>query len=169
MTAHHKKKKKKVNFLNNSDLLEETKKSQKDGKMTEKLGKMLILLCDKYRANRVRRANFTNYSYFEDMKSFALLNLVKSGWHKFDTLKYQNAFAFYTQCIHNSYLQYLNSEKRHRNVRDALLVENGHNPSFKYMEENSSKQTISGLSEDIIDDNRQDETINYLAENHQKK
>lgn len=170
MAAHHQaeKTKKKNEFLNNADLLAETIKSQEQGRMTENLGKMLLLLCERYRANRVRRANFTNYTFFEDMVGFAMVNLVKNGWQKFDSTKYSNAFAWFTQLVHNSFLQYLNTEKRHRNIRDALLVELGQSPSFKYIEENANKPYTAKTSDDIIDNNKQDETINFFAENKTK-
>ena len=146
------KKKRKRHFLNNADLLEETILSQEQGKMTDKLARMLMVLCDRYRASKT--GNFTRYTYFDEMKSVATENLVKKAWHKFNAEKYTNAFAFYTQCVHNSYLQYLNYEKRHRNVRDALLVANGQTPSYKYLEEHSSKATGEYSSDDVVDSGR---------------
>lgn len=142
-------KKRKVNFINNKDLYDETVLSQKQGMMTDKLARMLMVLCDKYRASQ--NGDFTRYTYFDEMKSVALENLVKNAWRKFNIELYTNAFAFYTQCVHNSYLQYLTYEKRHRNIRDSLLVANGQTPSFKYMEENLSKTNGNYSSDDIVD------------------
>ena len=122
----------KKNFLNNGDLYDETVISQQNGKMTDKLARMLMVLCARYRKSS--QGDFTRYSYFEEMQAAALLNLSTNSYLKFNTSKYRNAFAFYTQCTHNSYLQYLNSEKRQQKVRDKLLVVGGLDPSFGYVD-----------------------------------
>ena len=147
--ATPKRKGRKKNFLNNSDLYNETVLSQEQGKMTEKLATMLLVLCDKYKKSS--QGDFTRYTFFNEMKSNALENLVKKAWVKFDTERFSNAFAWYTQCVHNSYLQYLNYEKRHRNIRDALLVSHGKTPSFKYMEEQSEKSSGTYSSDEVVD------------------
>jgi hypothetical protein len=117
--------------------------------MTDKLAKMLMILCDRYRASRT--GNFTRYTYFDEMKSVALENLVKNGWRKFNAEKYDNPFAFFTQCTHNSYIQYLKYEKKHRNIRDALMVNEGLDASFGYMEEHSSHQEQDYGSDNVSD------------------
>lgn len=144
-----KRKGRKKNFLNNSDLYNETVKSQEEGRMTEKLATMLLVLCDRYKKST--QGDFTRYTFFHEMKSNALENLVKNAWRRFDADRFSNAFAWYTQCVHNSYLQYLNYEKRHRNIRDALLVANGKTPSFKYMEEQSEKSSGTYSSDEVVD------------------
>lgn len=116
-------------YLNNRDLLEEVKKSKKRKQMTDKFAKMLQLLCAKY----AKKGNFINYTYNEDMQAYALLMLVRT-WDSFDPAKSQNAFAFFTQCIKNSFIQYLNQEKRQRVIRDLLLVDQGMSPSFSFKE-----------------------------------
>lgn len=120
---------KKVNYLNNRDLLAEAKASKERDQMTDKFARMLQLLCAKY----ARKGNFVNYSYNEDMQSYAMLMLVRT-WKSFDPKKSSNAFAFFTQCIKNSYIQYLNQEKRQRVIRDLLLIDQGLNPSHGYGE-----------------------------------
>jgi DNA-directed RNA polymerase specialized sigma subunit len=119
----------KKNYLNNKDMLEEIKISKKKKQMTPKLAKMLMLLCDKYSKHRF----FVGYSYIDDMRSFAMLMLVKT-WSSFDPSKSSNPFSFYTQCIHNSFIQFLNQERKQRNIRDKILVDNGLNPSYTYTE-----------------------------------
>lgn len=155
MAEKQKTKRRKKNYLNNSDLLEETIKSQEQNKMTDKLALMLLVLCDRYRASKT--GNFTRYTYFDEMKSNALENLVKNAWKKFNADKFSNAFAWYTQCVHNSYLQYLKYEKRHRDIRDSLLVNAGLDASFGYMEEHSSSQS-NDYGSDNISDNAKPET-----------
>lgn len=123
----------KKNYLNNRDLYDETVLSQEQGRMTDKLARMLMVLCERYKKSS--QGDFTRYTYFDEMKSTAMENLVRTAWKKFDAERFSNAFAFYTQCVHNSYLQYLNYEKRHRRIRDALIVSIGLSPSDSFMEE----------------------------------
>lgn len=118
---------KKVNYLNNKDLLAEVIKSKEKGEMTPKLAHMLSLLCTRY----AKRANFINYTYNEDMQAYALLMLVRT-WNSFNPEKGDNPFAFFTQCIKHSFVQYLNQEKRQRNIRDLLMIDQGLNPSYGY-------------------------------------
>ena len=95
---------------------------------------MLQTLCARYG----RRANFANYTYNEDMQAYAMLMLVRT-WNSFDPNKSKNPFAFFTQCVKNSFIQFLNSEKRHRTLRDELLVEQGLDPSYSYQLDHESR------------------------------
>jgi len=117
----------KVNYLNNKDLLAEVKKSKLNGKMTPKLANMLTLLCTRYS----KRANFVNYTYNDDMQAYAMLMLVRT-WNSFDPAKSDNPFAFFTQCIKHSFIQFLNQEKRQRNIRDLLMIDQGLTPSHGF-------------------------------------
>jgi hypothetical protein len=125
-----------VKYLNNKDLLAEVVKSKqltaKLGRnfMTNELAKMLQLLCARY----AKKGNFANYTYNEDMQGYAMVMLVKT-WNSFDPAKSSNPFAFFTQCIKNSFIQNLNMEKRQRDIKDATLVDHGLSPSYNYQYE----------------------------------
>ncbi len=144
-TPKKKKKKKKVvkktskkrNYLNNRDLLSEVLLSKQGDppQMTDKLARMLMMLCARYG----RRGNFANYTYNEDMQAYAMMMLVRT-WNSFNPEKSNNPFAFFTQCVKNSFIQFLNSEKRHRVIRDELMVNKGLNPSYTYQLEHEAKQ-----------------------------
>lgn len=127
-------------YLNNKDLLIEIKKSKEQGRMTNELAKMLQLLCHRYGS----KGNYINYTYNEDMQAYAMMMLCKT-WASFDAEKSNNPFAFYTQCIKHSFSQFLNSEKKQRDIRDAVLVENGLNPSFTYQLDHSGGDTDGGV------------------------
>lgn len=118
---------KKAVYLTNKELLAEVINAKSQGVMTNKLAGMLMMLTKKY----AKKGNFVNYSYNEDMVSYALMMLVRT-WASFKPEKSSNPFAFYTQCIKNSFVQYLNHEKRQRNVRDVLLIDQGMNPSYGF-------------------------------------
>lgn len=119
--------KKRTNYLNNKDLLAETCISLETDKMTSKLSLMLMKLVQRYGS----KGNFSGYTYNDDMQAYALMMLVRT-WKAFDPEKSSNAFAFFTQCVKNSFIQFLNQERRQRDIRDAMLVDNGLEPSYTY-------------------------------------
>ena len=120
----------KVFYLKNAELLAEVIRCKEAGKLSNTLAKMLYMLTSRY----ATKPNFSGYTYIDDMIAEALADLCKNAL-KFKPERSSNPFAFYTQCIHNSFLGYLNNEKKHRRIRDAMLVEIGENPSFNFQEE----------------------------------
>lgn len=129
------------NYLNNRDLLAEVMKSKEIGQMTDKLAHMLTLLCARYGA----RAQFASYTYNDDMQAYAMMMLVRT-WNSFNPEKSNNPFAFFTQCIKNSFIQFLNQEKRHRVIRDEVMVDKGLNPSYTYQLEYEAQQEAKKLA-----------------------
>jgi len=96
-----------------------------DGEITKKLAKSYMLLCERYSM----RFNWRGYTYVDEMRSQALLQLSQIGL-QFDESKSQNPFAYYTAAIDNSFTRILNIEKKNQMIRDDLLIEYGSNPSF---------------------------------------
>ena len=129
------KKPKKVNYLNNKDLMIQVllSKEHEPPRMTDRLAHMLQTLALRYG----RKGNFANYTYNEDMQAYAMMMLVRT-WNSFNPAKSQNPFAFFTQCIKNSFIQFLNQEKRQRDIRDSKLVDQGLDPSYSYQEAHST-------------------------------
>jgi hypothetical protein len=104
----------------------ETGKFSKDhGAMTKKLAHMFMKLCERY----ATRSNWRGYTYNDEMRSQALLQLSQIGL-QFDESKSQNPFAYYTAAITNSFTRVLNIEKRNQNLRDDILEMNGLTPSY---------------------------------------
>ncbi|CAB4130362.1 hypothetical protein UFOVP116_412 [uncultured Caudovirales phage] len=95
------------------------------GAMTRRLAHMFMKLCERYGT----RSNWRNYTYNDEMRSQALLQLSQIGL-QFDESKSQNPFAYFTSVITNSFTRVLNIEKRNQNIRDDILEMNGMNPSF---------------------------------------
>jgi hypothetical protein len=95
------------------------------GTMTPKLAHMFIKLSERYGG----RSNWRGYTYNEEMRGMALLQLSQIGL-QFDESKSQNPFAYYTAAITNSFTHVLNREKKMQNIRDDLLEQNGLNPSW---------------------------------------
>ena len=95
------------------------------GSITPKLAHMFIKLCERY----ATRSNWRGYTYNEEMRGQALLQLSQIGL-QFDEAKSQNPFAYYTAAITNSFTRILNIEKKNQSIRDDILEMNGLNPSF---------------------------------------
>ena len=99
--------------------------SKDHGTMTRKLATMFMKLCERY----ATRSNWRGYTYNEEMRGQALLQLSQIGL-QFDESKSQNPFAYYTAAITNSFTRILNLEKKNQNIRDDMLEMNGLNPSW---------------------------------------
>jgi len=95
------------------------------GNMTKKLAHMFMKLCERY----ATRSNWRGYTYNDEMRSQALLQLTYIGL-RFDESKSANPFAYYTAAVTNSFTRILNIEKRNQNIRDDILEMNGLNPSY---------------------------------------
>lgn len=118
------------------------------GQMTNKLALMLMKLCERY----ATRSNWRGYTYNEEMRGQALLQLSQIGL-QFDESKSQNPFAYYTAAITNSFTRILNIEKKMQNIRDDILEMNGLNPSWTRQYSNIDRQyaqpsAVAGTSEE---------------------
>lgn len=99
--------------------------SRDHGTITKKLALMYMKLVERY----ATRSNWRGYTYNDEMKSQALLQLSQIGL-QFDESKSANPFAYYTAAITNSFTRVLNIEKRNQNIRDDILEMNNFNPSY---------------------------------------
>ena len=113
--------------------------SKEHGNMTKNLAMMFMKLCERY----ATRSNWRGYTYNEEMRGQALLQLSQIGL-QFDESKSQNPFAYYTAAITNSFTRILNIEKKMQNIRDDILEMNGLNPSWT--RQNSGKDGGSYMS-----------------------
>jgi hypothetical protein len=104
----------------------DTGKFSKDhGRITENLGKMFIKLSERY----AQRSNWRGYTYVEEMRGQAILQLSQIGL-QFDESKSENPFAYYTAAVTNSFTRVLNIEKKNQNIRDDMLESHGLTPSL---------------------------------------
>jgi hypothetical protein len=99
--------------------------SKDHGRITDKLARMFIMLCEKY----AMKFNWRGYTYNDEMRNSAILQLTYVGL-RFNEAKSANPFAYYTAAITNSFCRVLNTEKRNQNIRDDILEMNGLNPSL---------------------------------------
>lgn len=105
--------------------------SKAHGRTTNKLARMYMKLCERYGT----RSNWRGYTYNDEMRSQALLQLTQIGL-QFDESKSENPFAYYTAAITNSFTRVLNLEKKNQSIRDDILESAGLNPSYTRQTEN---------------------------------
>jgi hypothetical protein len=117
--------------------------SKEHGEMTRKLAMMFMKLCERY----ATRSNWRGYTYNEEMRGQALLQLSQIGL-QFDESKSQNPFAYYTAAITNSFTRILNIEKKNQNIRDDILEMNGLNPSWT--RQNSGSRSAAEMSGPVV-------------------
>lgn len=123
--------------------LESGEFSKDHGNMTRRLADMFIKLCERY----ATRSNWRGYTYNEEMRGQALLQLSQIGL-QFDESKSQNPFAYYTAAITNSFTRILNIEKKMQNIRDDILEMNGLNPSWT--RQNSASRSAADMSGPVV-------------------
>ena len=95
-----------------------------NGSVTRKLAEMYLLMVNKYG----ERSNWRGYTYIDEMKGQALLQLSQMGL-QFNEAKSDNPFSYFTASVKNSFTRILNLEKRNQNIRDDLLEQAGQAPS----------------------------------------
>ena len=78
---------------------------KKCGQMTNDLARMFMKLCDRY----ATRGNVRGYTYNDEMKGQAILQLAQIGL-QFDESKSNNPFAYYTAAVTNSFVRIINIE-----------------------------------------------------------
>ena len=110
--------------------LEKGKFNKDHGQITNTLARMYIKLCERY----ATRGNVRGYTYNDEMKGQAILQLTQIGL-QFDESKSNNPFAYFTAAVTNSFVRIINIEKRNQVIRDDLLEMNGMNPSYTRMGE----------------------------------
>lgn len=137
--------------------------SKDHGRITEELGKMYLKLAERY----AQRANWRGYTYIEEMKGQAILQLSQIGL-QFDESKSENPFAYYTAAVTNSFTRILNIEKKNQNIRDDMLEEAGLTPSLtrqyqqEYAEETARQAELyknfrMPKSEETVEEDNEDQ------------
>lgn len=107
------------------------------GKLSDRLALMFMKLVERYS----HRGNWRGYTYNDEMRNQALLQLIQMGL-KFDESKSDipNPFAYYTAVCSNSFTRILNLEKKNQTIRDDLLIMHGATPSYTRQTENDMKK-----------------------------
>jgi hypothetical protein len=118
------------------------------GQITPTLARMMIKLCERY----ATRGNVRGYTYNDEMKGQAILQLTQIGL-QFDESKSDNPFAYFTAAVTNSFVRVINIEKRNQNIRDDILEMNGMNPSYSRTGQGEHEAALKRHAEDTTNDN----------------
>jgi hypothetical protein len=113
------------------------------GQITPTLARMMIKLCERY----ATRGNVRGYTYNDEMKGQAILQLTQIGL-QFDESKSDNPFAYFTAAVTNSFVRVINIEKRNQNIRDDILEMNGMNPSYSRTGQGEHEAALKRYNED---------------------
>jgi hypothetical protein len=114
------------------------------GQITNTLARMMIKLCERY----ATRGNVRGYTYNDEMKGMAILQLTQIGL-QFDESKSDNPFAYFTAAVTNSFVRVINTEKRNQNIRDDILEINGMNPSYSRTGAGEHAAAVKRYNEDV--------------------
>jgi hypothetical protein len=117
------------------------------GSITNNLARMMIKLCERY----ATRGNVRGYTYNDEMKGQAILQLTQIGL-QFDESKSDNPFAYFTAAVTNSFVRVINIEKRNQNIRDDILEMNGMNPSYSRTGQGEHEAALKRHAEDTSND-----------------
>lgn len=147
-------------YVTNAVLLPEVIRAKELGIVTPELHQMIRLIAERYS----RKSNFIGYSFRDDMVASATFNLYDKGNAlRFDTERGKNPFSYYTSAIHNSFLQILGHEKNHRNIRDALIIDAGSNPSYNFMQGEKDEHHFEiKESDEVSAESRAIDTENFI-------
>lgn len=121
------------------------------GNVTATLANMYIKLVERYS----QKGNWRGYTYNDEMKGQALLQLAQVGL-QFNEAKSDNPFAYYTATVNNSFTRVLNAEKKNQGLRDDLLQQAGQTPSWTRQIEHEMKSKERW--EKVMKSNLNDET-----------
>lgn len=121
------------------------------GSITNKLAMMMMKLCERYSM----RSNWRGYSYVDEMRGNALVQLTQVGL-QFDESRSQNPFAYYTATITNSFTRVLNLEKRNQNIRDDLLQDGGYMPSLSRQMDDETAQKQARVEDEVTEKQNQE-------------
>jgi hypothetical protein len=124
--------------------IEKGKFNKDHGQITNTLARMYIKLCERY----ATRGNVRGYTYNDEMKGQAILQLTQIGL-QFDESKSDNPFAYFTAAVTNSFVRIINIEKRNQVIRDDLLEMNGMNPSYTRIGEGEHQAALKRNEENV--------------------
>lgn len=104
-----------MSYVDNDELLNEIIEYKKTGVFSDKLGEMILLIAKGYAS----KGNFSNYTWIEDMIQEASLTCVKYI-RNFDPKKSDNAFSYVSTICQRSFINWINKQNKHSEIKDIL-------------------------------------------------
>lgn len=151
------KKKKSEHYVNNKKflealieykrkILEAEKKGEPKPQISNYIGECFL----KIATHLSYKTNFINYIFIDDMISDGIENCVQYI-SNFNSDKYQNPFAYFTQIIYYAFLRRIQREKKQLEIKNKILERSGYDEVFfddpgidgsNYSDYNSIKENI---------------------------
>lgn len=91
-------------------------KTNPDLRISEYIGECILKIC----SNLAHKNNFNGYSYKEEMVSDAIENCL-AVVDKYDSEKYSNPFAYFTQCAFYAFIRRIHKEKRQQEIKGSII------------------------------------------------
>ena len=125
-------------------------KENPDYRVSNYIGECLL----KISTNLAHKHNFNGYTYKDEMIADAIESCL-CAVDKFDTEKYQNPFAYFTQCAFFAFVQRINKEKKQQAIKGKILFELSDDELY----ESLSSDDDVGIDPSVIEELRN----NYYA------
>lgn len=106
----------KRNRVDNNELKAELIKFTKSKNVSERLGELFVDLVD----NLATKNNFSGYSFLEEMKSEAILHLLKYS-KAYDPKKSNYAFTYCSQIASRAFIQIIKKEKKRAKSKKEFI------------------------------------------------
>ncbi len=134
------------------DYKERCKIAAKEGKekprLPEYIGKCIFLIAE----NLAHKPRFMNYSYVDEMKSDAIENCLMY-FDNFNSEKYSNPFAYFTQIVYYAFHRRINKEEKIRYIMykkfQEIVLDTS---STELMQDSEGNHLITPLVYDNIND-----------------
>ena len=143
------KKKKPEHYVNNKEFYAAMveykiicRAAEEAGKEQPRIPEYLGMCIYKIATKLSNRPNFINYSYKDEMIGDGIENAILNI-RSFNPDKYDNPFAYFTQCIFNSFVQRINKEKKQQYVKYKSL-ENAIISNDQFVFQDADDKIITG-------------------------
>ena len=110
-------------------------------RIPESAGKILMLIAERYSL----RPNFRNYTFRSDMVLQGIENAVKA-FPSFDPDRFSNPLAYFTQCIHYSFIGTITKEKKMLYAK-IKLIQDG---ALDYFETLEHDETVTSSQKEYL-------------------
>lgn len=117
-TVEKVKKAKRVAYVDNKELLAEIRLMKTSGKMSERLGGMILAIARRYSS----KGSWSGYTWKNDMIGDACLTVCKY-LHNFNEEKSKNPFSYITEIVYHSFVAHINKEKKVANMKKMIYEE----------------------------------------------
>lgn len=138
----------KRNYVNNKDLyaylVEYRRMLEADPNaiIPNNIGEDIQAIC----RNLSKRLNFSGYSFKEEMVEDATLSCI-AAVSKFDTVRFDKPFAYFTRIAWNSFVSRINDEQKQQYIRHKLLQ------NFHIMNDMSGEEPLGSFRQTSVEMN----------------